>query len=327
MSLFGVPEVRLQKPVQRLLNNPARVWTTVDNQQIQVIAAGIRNPYEGPDYTHIAVLHAGTLYVGSGEFHHYASNWLTHEHTSNPMFGGIVLHIVLENDSPNRYARFTLEISSAELGAELARKPQPLANIASDVTEELQQCALQRLLRTTATAHSTIQRLGTSRALEAFAAEWFTRYAQKRRRPYPFSKLALVHKALPTSTMGEFALGISEMESTTVLERITTLEQHTIGLEGAAVRREIFTNVILPFCCALAEEPQRAVLFQWYWGVEAIHRYGHLERRFPMVAQDYVWQQQGMLEYLREHTNHTTTCAENIARYGFAKTLEFLQCV
>lgn len=50
-----------------------------------------------------------------------------------------------------------------------------------------------------------------------------------------------------------------------------------------------------------------------------------MNRRFAGQPQDYVWEQQGMLEYLRHHGRRVSTCGEAIRAYGVSGALEFLR--
>jgi hypothetical protein len=58
-------------------------------------------------------------------------------------------------------------------------------------------------------------------------------------------------------------------------------------------------NVIFPCCCAVAPNASLVALLQWFWSAPSIHHYAALRRRFPGFDQTYMWQQQGLLEYVR----------------------------
>jgi hypothetical protein len=82
-------------------------------------------------------------------------------------------------------------------------------------------------------------------------------------------------------------------------------------------------NSILPLAICLANEESRIDLFHWYWSTPALHQYGLLTRRFKNLPQNYLWQQQGLLEYLYEYGKKTNVIAELIKDYGFAEILSF----
>jgi hypothetical protein len=84
------------------------------------------------------------------------------------------------------------------------------------------------------------------------------------------------------------------------------MTKQKIAGEGVHLRREILLNAIIPMALALAEEETRIALFAWFWSTPALHSYGVLKRKFPNLPQEFLWQQQGMLEYMREHGRKST---------------------
>jgi hypothetical protein len=98
-----------------------------------------------------------------------------------------------------------------------------------------------------------------------------------------------------------------------------------IAEEGAGLRREIILNVILPAALTQADEEARINLFVWYWSVQSLNKYGVLTRKFPELPQNYLWQQQGMLEYMREIETGSATISDALAFYGIGKLLSFFQ--
>jgi hypothetical protein len=81
-------------------------------------------------------------------------------------------------------------------------------------------------------------------------------------------------------------------------------------------------NCLLPYLLAHATAEQRIELLAWYWSAPARVHYGHLRRRFPTLPQRYMWQQQGMLEFVRQRGS-SLLCRELLATYRFGDMLEF----
>jgi hypothetical protein len=79
----------------------------------------------------------------------------------------------------------------------------------------------------------------------------------------------------------------------------------------------------MAFC--VANEEKRIDLFLWYWATPALFAYGLLTRRFPNIPQHFLWQQQGMLEYIKDYGKKPGMVAEKetIKSYGFAEILSF----
>lgn len=314
-----------QRRVHALLSDPAQSWTCANGDVIQIVASGLINVYDGPDFRDMCVLHKGIIHVGNGEFHMRASDWSAHEHAIDARYASLLLHIVFTNDAPPiDDARWTLCIplptaAPKPTTGETAPSESPLP--------ELQHHALLRLLRNTAEAQQHMRRIGVRGATIAMTTAWLDRLSRKRHRPMRAEVLVGLRDAVATSPLGLLAEDFSMCHADDVLGAISAAENRSIAREGAALRRELFLNAVLPVCCALARDDQRIHLLHWYWSARAVHPYGYLRRRFPDLAQHYVWQQQAMIEYLRHHGTRTTVCADIIQTYGLERTLRFLRLV
>lgn len=324
-SIDVLAERTLQRAVQCILADPHRLWTCTNGDVIQVVAAGLVNAHEGPDFHDMAILHNGTLYVGNGEFHRRSSDWHAHEHDADPRYASLLLHVVLVDDGSACDARWTIVMSAADMWRGIRRRSEEQDHRIELPVEELQHFALLRLLRTSAEAHVHVRRLGMPGAVRAMATQWMERLQAKRHRPWDDAGVRALRRRLPAAPMGMMAIEFQHVAVDDVLGAIQRAERERIAHEGTAMRREVFVNVILPLCLSVSGHEQRIVLFQWYWSARAVHPYGMLLRRFPGISQDYVWQQQGMLEFHRDHGRRTSVCAEAIREYGFANTLEFLR--
>lgn len=311
-----------QRRVHAMLSDPSQSWTCTNGDAIQIVASGLINVHDGPDFRDMCVLHKGVIHVGNGEFHLRASDWAAHEHAIDTRYASLLLHIVFKDDAPPiDDARWTLCVPFPPLSrpAEVAPSESPLP--------ELQHHALLRLLRNTAEAQQHMRRIGVRGATNAMTTAWLDRLSRKRHRPLRLEVLAGLRESVATSPLGLLAEDFSMCHADDVLGAINAAEHRSIAREGAALRRELFVNAILPVCCALARDDQRIHLLHWYWSARAVHPYGSLTRRFVDLAQYYVWQQQGMLEYLRHHGTRTTVCADIIYAYGLERTLRFLRLV
>ena len=315
-----------QRRVHALLSDPVQRWTCTNGDEIQIVAAGLINVHDGPDFRDMCVLHNGSIHVGNGEFHIRASDWSTHEHAIDARYASLLLHIVFTNDAPPiDDARWTLCVPFPPLHAD--KVSGSTESPSESPLVELQHHALLRLLRNTAEAQQHMRRIGVRGTTRAMTVAWLDRLTHKRHRPLRLEILVGLREAVATSTMGLLAEDFSMCHADDVLGAIRAAEHQSIAREGAALRRELFVNAVLPVCCALARDDQRIHLLQWYWSARSVHPYGHLRRRFPELEQGYVWQQQGMLEYLRHHGTRTTVCADIIRTYGLERTLRFLRLV
>jgi len=319
-----VDERRLQRAVQAVLGDPSVRWRCTNGNEVQIVASGMINPFEGPDFRDMAVLHCGEVHVGTGEFHRRASEWYRHGHDNDRRYESTMMHLVMVNDCDVPAARWTLVLTPSDVakGMAMLRRNESQGEVA---VEELQHQALLRLLRQTAEADVHVRRTGRMEASINMTNDWIERLARKRHRPIDGMMWDAFRRKFPQSIMGRILVGIDDLEPERLLEAVDAAEAQRIGIEGQAMRREIFVNAVMPVLCAVATDQHRVVLLQWYWTARSVHPYGSLLRRYPAVPQSYVWQQQGILEYHRHHGAAVSTCADVVRQYGFDSTLRFLK--
>jgi hypothetical protein len=321
-SFLHLHERTLQRALQPVLADPSRTWTCTDGTEIQIVAAGLRNPHPGPDFRDMAVLHAGRITIGTGEVHKRSSEWHAHGHDADPLYDHVLVHVVLVDDRPVPRVRWTLVMSDDDVRRgldELHRVhdvPLPL--------DELQHHALLRLMRTTAEAQAHARRLGLLGAAEAMACNWIERIKGRRRRPLDDHRWATLRTGFRASALCAFVEQVAEIDDADVLSAIDRCLRTRIHLEGDVVRHELFTNAILPTVLGAVTPERRAILLQWYWSAESACPYNALYRRFPALPQRYVWQQQGMLEFLRLRGTRQGVCADIAASYGMPAALDFV---
>lgn len=320
-------EVFLQKPLQKYLSDPSKTFILTDGRVVQVLSPGRLNPHEGPDYLEMALLIDGKVYIGDAEFHKKSSLWLSHNHTENLNYQSVILHIVLENDIELKENFATLIVDKTEL--------EKIANDINKNTEEdldtfsieeLQNFALMRLLRFTSESQRVVNDYGIENSLILLAKFFFERYLSRRRRPkyYIVDFETLVDK-LPKSRIYNFLERIQNNERFSITDELVLLMKTKIDQEGAALRRELILNVVVPLALTQADEESRISLFVWYWSTPSINKYGILNRKFPDFPQNFIWQQQGMLEYTKEIEHKTSTITEMIDRFKIEGTLNFLK--
>jgi hypothetical protein len=298
MRLDAFPERVLQHAVHRALSDGRRRWRVTNGQYIQVLSPGTLNVHEGPDFANMALLCEGAVMVASGEFHVHGSDWFAHGHGGDPRYRDVALHIVLDNDRPVDNLRWTLVVPMSDVLKCIRAAPQPFVPSANHV-DELQQAAIARLKRHIDNARIVIARLGMREALRALTDEWFGRMAMRKHHPVSADIQRQLRQAVAHSPLGQLALTIHERAPESLLEAIRVAELQRIALEGRSLRRELLMNVIFPCCCAVAPNASLVALLQWFWSAPSIHHYAALRRRFPGFDQTYMWQQQGLLEYVR----------------------------
>ena len=316
-------EFLLQRSLHHLLSDPARIWTTVSGKRLQILSPGQINVHEGPDLLEMAVFVEGNIIVGNSEFHRRSSEWREHSHQLDERYRNILLHIVCEDDSEEKFGQETLLVPESEL-QRISAEQDFLTPDTRSLIDELQHYALLRLLRKTAEAKEELERYGLEKAAVELVADFLHRYNSRRRRPkYGTGDLHEIILHLQNSELMKFLYALSGGESRNFHQEMSRLLHQKISSEGLHLRREILLNAILPLALALAHEEMRIQLFSWYWSTPALHSYGILRRKYPTLPQNFLWQQQGMLEYMREHGSKTQSVRESISRFGFAGMLSF----
>lgn len=73
---------------------------TIENEPVEVISAGLHNLNSGPDFFDARIRIAGTLWAGNVEMHLKTSDWHKHKHAADDAYRNVILHVVLEHDTP-----------------------------------------------------------------------------------------------------------------------------------------------------------------------------------------------------------------------------------
>ena len=326
-DLAKIPETELQKYVHRVISDPAMVRITASGKRLQILSPGEFNVHTGPDFLDSAILIEGLVNVGDFEFHKNASDWYKHSHNENPEYRNVILHIVLNNDKPIENTTMeTLEIDEAELLEAIKQPEKDNPEPDSFTMDDLQHFALIRLLRKSAEIQKYLNNEGISQTLYLTVSNYISKYNSRRKRPvYTAQNFDDILKNLHTSAIASFLKDIEESKPISIPDTMLGLMKTKTANEGAHLRREILLNCVLPIALCLASDESRINLFLWYWSTPALHTYGILTRKFKNIPQNFLWEQQGMLEYLKEYGRRPNIVRDAVKNYGFAEILSFYQ--
>ena len=80
-----------------------RLWQqpdmhTVDGRKVHVIDPGTINRNSGPDFFNAKIKIGGEMWVGNVEIHVRASDWMRHNHHTDPAYDSVILHVVGHDD-------------------------------------------------------------------------------------------------------------------------------------------------------------------------------------------------------------------------------------
>ena len=78
---------------------PLKELRTTSGQQLEVIDTGLANPNAGPDFFNAKIKLDGVLWVGNIEIHTTSSDWMKHNHHTNPVYDNVILHVATHIDT------------------------------------------------------------------------------------------------------------------------------------------------------------------------------------------------------------------------------------
>ena len=321
-----ISEANLQRGVHSLLSEPSRIWKTQSGKHLQTLSPGRLNVHEGADFLDVAILIEGEIAIGNAEFHRKASDWISHGHSGNRNYDDLLLHLVFAHDISGSFARETLVLPADEV-IELLKNQKTIRDASHDreVMEDLQDYSLLRLLRKSSEMQIEVNTSGVTTAFFGSIRDFIHNFKQKRRRPvYSDERLQYLSENIGSSDLViYFEQVVSKTSSGNFANTMKQLLSKKLVNEGAGLRREIVLNCFLPAIISAADAKLRIEIFAWFWSVNALGKYNALKRRFPYVPQEYLWQQQGLLEFIRTNGLKGMMCSEAIKGYGFAETLHF----
>jgi len=318
-NLIKLSELEWQEKVKHFLSDPARIFKTLSGKRLQILAPGTHNKFEGPDFLDMAILLDGTIVVGNAEFHINASDWHKHKHGDSSYYDNVILHIILNNDAETDLDTLVLD------SEELLNSTLPNNEDKGDINniEDIQHFALSRLLRKTVEAQKLLNQMGLQDTIKRSISDFLNRYNQKRRRPvYKGGDFNTIINNVAETEVARLLERLSNSAEISVPDEMSQILKQKIGNEGSSLRREILLNSILPIALCVADESSRIGLFLWFWSTPALGQYGILRRKFPELPQNFLWQQQGLLEYLKEYGNKSAV-KEALSEYGFGEVLNF----
>ena len=304
-----VSEKDLQCVIRHVLRDPNRQWRTTSGALLSVISVGEWNHHEGPDFLNMALQVDGTVVIGHGEVHWRSSDWESHRHEKNPLYDGLALHIVLhDNRAETPFAHYTLVMPEETL-FQNADGTTTIAQsiLQSDLHDVLRDYATQRFLRKARYAGAILALHDTNAVFISLLSDFVQRRLRKKHLPNGLKKIAHALKELDNQAFAPFLhLIIIAPTLSNATDCMDAAEKALAKcLETAHCGRgtalEILVNIVLPLSYAYCVHLQRADSSQnllcSYLHIPATNQYAHLKRKFPAIPQEYVWQQQGMLEY------------------------------
>jgi hypothetical protein len=304
-DILKIDEKSLLPSIHRVLSESGSVFRTVSGKKLQVLSAGRINVHEGPDFLDMALLIEGKFIIGDGEFHKKLQFWKSHKHGQDLRYSNVILHIAPQPQrSLIEYCNFeTLLIEEDKLFRKSGIN-EKLTTTDFNTILDLQEFALNRINRKSDEIRIKLNELGAEEAFKFVISSFLKRFQFRRRRPvYDSLSLENILQNIVMSNYINIIKDIYENIFSNNYHLITSLLNEKIAGEGKQLQQEIFINCLLPIALCLAKNKIKTDLMIIFWSLPALNKYGILKRRFGYIPQDYVWQQQGMLEYMKEFGN------------------------
>lgn len=290
----SVNELDIQPAVQNWLSSCQNSIKTTNGRKVQIISAGELNVHAGPDFRNMAVIIDGNFYVGDGEFHKSSSDWFRHNHHKDPKYNNVILEIVINKTAQYCDSHDIILVHPAELSRNCY--PRTLKYDTGSI-EVLSDLAILRLRRKAGIAMNYAENSDYNNAAIELARDYVEKIASRSRRPQLSArKLSEVYFYIENSEI--FNLIDKSINSKISPDEINSALLKRITTEGPHLRQEFFINAIMPIIFAIANDHNKYELLLWYRSARTKSQYGLLRRRFPGWPQEYIWQQQGMLEHL-----------------------------
>ena len=303
-------ELVWQKALQKFVIDKNPTFVSTNGKSINILSLGKHNCFEGPDFVNACLMIDEKLIVGDVELHKKSSSWAYHKHNLNEKYSNVVLHIVFDDDRKYAEANFEtividrtslIEYTNSQVRA--AKFNYTSTDYISTAREDFQKYAMFRLMRRSEDVFQLLQEHSITDAFVVCVTKFLNKYFSLRKRP---SKIELditqIVNYFLSSAIFQSILKINSLEhnSSQIFHHLVS---HTSLKINQHLKQEIITNVFLPLMYCIANKEKKSEILLWYWSAKTKTKYGVLSREFSLTSQEYIWQQQGMLEFMKEFNN------------------------
>lgn len=84
--------------IWKTLTQKQQKFTGTKGEKINISSAGFHNQHEGPDFKEAELIIDGQKWFGNIEIHCKSSDWSIHQHSKDPNYANILLHVVYLHD-------------------------------------------------------------------------------------------------------------------------------------------------------------------------------------------------------------------------------------
>jgi hypothetical protein len=256
--------------------------------KITILNNGKINPYGGPDLKNICIIYNEKLVIGDAEIDKFSSNWYLHKHHINKSFSNVILHIVFQIDRKTDLN--TIEIDPNSLNQSTKIKKEYLLN-----PIELEKFSLLRLKRKSLELQEYLY--NGLRFIWTFSLNELVKSLLKKR-TRPKTEIILKNLFKSRFELDHYIFLLQILNSNTKPNAQELIEFYINC--SSYFTKEIYINCFLPVLLCLFPNFSNAIFTTW-WSLRSSNKYSYLKNRFPQFNQEFVWQQQGMIEFLRSN--------------------------
>jgi len=288
-------EVVWQIALKNFIDENHNQFVSQNGKQISIFSIGEHNKFEGPDFKNACIQMNENMIIGDIEFHKKTSDWIKHNHSADPNYNNVILHIVFQEDKFFRSNFETILLNRKQLEP-YQNKKQNLEELEND---ECKYLSILRLLMKTKNVSNLLKIDSIDNVFFALLTDFLIRYSNFRTRHFNSEiDLSRIFSLLQNSYLyncickkrHQYLLDINVLFK-------EFIEETNLGDINRHLKQEILTNVILPIAFSVATDSIKVQLLLWYRSAKTRTKYGILKRFYPNVEQKYIWQQQGMLEH------------------------------
>ena len=291
-------ELVWQTALKNFVNANNNLFVSQNGKRISIFSVGEHNNFEGPDFKNACIQINENMVIGDIEFHKKSSDWINHNHSIDPNYNNVALHVVLEEDKFFRNNFETILLNRKQL--------QQYQNIKNLNTKEIEndECKYLSILRLLAKTQNVSILLKVNSLDNVFfntLTNFLIRYSNFRTRHFNSEiDLSRIFSLLQNSYLYKCVCSknYEYLLDVNILFK-EFIEETNLGGINKHFKQEILTNVILPIIFCIASTSLKMQLLLWYRSAKTRSKYGILSRIYPNVEQKYIWQQQGMLEHYK----------------------------
>ena len=262
-------------------------FVSQNGKSLSILSVGEHNKFEGPDFNNACIQINGNIIIGDIEFHKKASDWTNHNHSADPNYNNVILHITFEEDKffNSNFETIILDRKQLEPYHKIKIK-----NVEKLANEDCKYLSMSRLLIKIKSASKQLKSNSVDDVFFSMLTDFLIRYSNFRTRCFNSEiDLTRTFSLLQNSHLYRYLCKSKKslLDINTLFKEF--IEDANLGNISKHLKQEILTNVILPIVFCIASSSIKTQLLLWYYTAKTRSKYGILKRNYPNLEQKYIW--------------------------------------